>query len=72
MAALTFDLEFSMKNVFMTIRIEADLRERFMAAVGREHRSAAQVLRDFMRAYIEKTETPPDFAEEASAARSDT
>jgi hypothetical protein len=47
----------------MTIRVEADLRERFTAVVEREHRPVTQVLRDFMRAYVEKaqarTETRP-------------
>jgi predicted transcriptional regulator len=47
-----------MKAVSMTIRVEADLRERFTAMAEHEHRPASQVLRDFMRAYVNRAETP--------------
>lgn len=42
------------KEVTMTIRLEPDLRTNFSEAAEMEHRPAAQVLRDFMRDYIEK------------------
>lgn len=44
------------KEVNMTIRIEPDLRTRFTQAAELEHRPAAQVIRDFMRTYVEKSE----------------
>ena len=47
------------KEACMTFRVEADLREQFAAAAERAHRPAAQVLRDFMRAYIERTQAQP-------------
>ncbi|MDR0781100.1 MAG: antitoxin VbhA family protein [Pseudomonadales bacterium] len=43
-----------MKEVSMTIRVEPDLRASFSAAAELEHRPAAQVLREFMRNYVER------------------
>lgn len=43
------------KEVTMTIRVEPDLRSSFSEAVALEHRPAAQVLRDFMREYVERS-----------------
>lgn len=40
------------KDVQMTFRIEPDLRAEFTDAALQEHRPAAQVLREFMRAYV--------------------
>ncbi len=45
-----------MKEVQMTFRIEPDLRARFTEAAGSEHRPAAQVLRELMRAYVSQTQ----------------
>lgn len=45
-----------MKEVQMTFRIEPDLRARFTEAAGSEHRPAAQVLRELMRAYVSQAE----------------
>ncbi len=45
-----------MKEVQMTFRIEPDLRARFTEAAGSEHRPAAQVLRELMRAYVSQGE----------------
>lgn len=42
------------KDVSMTIRVEADLRASFSAAVEKEHRPMAQVLRELMREYVER------------------
>lgn len=39
----------------MTIRLEPDLRSSFAEAADLEHRAAAQVLRDFMREYVERS-----------------
>ena len=46
------------KEVSMTFRVEQDLRSRFSEAVELEHRPAAQVLRDFMRDYVEQSRAP--------------
>lgn len=43
------------KEVTMTIRLERDLRSSFAEAADLEHRPAAQVLRDFMRDYVEQS-----------------
>lgn len=43
------------KEVTMTIRVEPDLRSSFSEAAELEHRPAAQVLRDFMREYVERS-----------------
>ncbi len=40
------------KEVQMTFRIEPELRAEFTEAALQEHRPAAQVLREFMRAYV--------------------
>jgi hypothetical protein len=40
------------KEVQMTFRIEPELRAEFTGAALQEHRPAAQVLREFMRAYV--------------------
>ena len=41
-----------MKDVGLRIRVQRDLREQFLAACQAEDKSAAQVLREFMRAYV--------------------
>lgn len=45
-----------MKAVQMTFRIEPDLRARLIEAAGSEHRPAAQVLRELMRAYVSQAQ----------------
>jgi len=42
------------KEASMTFRVEEDLRDKFSAAAKLEYRPAAQVLRDFMRNYVEQ------------------
>ena len=42
-----------MKDVGLRIRIDRELRERFVAACKEGHKPAAQVLREFMRHYVE-------------------
>lgn len=44
-----------MKDAGMRIRVEQDLREEFIAACQTQHTPAAQVLRQFMRGYVEQT-----------------
>jgi len=46
------------KEVQMSIKMEAELRDQFMAVAASEHRPAAQILRDLMRSYIAKQELP--------------
>ena len=45
-----------MKDVGLRIRIDRKLRERFLRACKAEDRPAAQVIREFMREYIEDKE----------------
>ncbi|MEQ1881649.1 MAG: antitoxin of toxin-antitoxin stability system [Burkholderiales bacterium] len=46
------------KEVQMSIKMEPELRERFMAVAADRHRPAAQIIRDLMRLYIAENETP--------------
>ncbi len=46
------------KEVQMSIKMEPELRDRFMAAAANHHRPAAQIIRDLMRRYIADSETP--------------
>lgn len=43
-----------MKDVGLRIRIQRDLREEFLEACRRQDKSAAQVLREFMRGYVDR------------------
>ncbi len=46
------------KEVQMSIKMEAELRDRFMAVAADRHRPAAQIVRDLMRLYIAQSDTP--------------
>lgn len=46
------------KEVQMSIKMEAELRDQFMAVAAERHRPAAQIIRDLMRLYIADSETP--------------
>lgn len=46
------------KDVQMSIKMEPELRDQFMAAAASRHRPAAQVVRDLMRLYIADSEAP--------------
>lgn len=46
------------KEVQMSIKMEPDLRDWFMAVAADRHRPAAQIIRDLMRLYIAESETP--------------
>jgi predicted DNA-binding protein len=46
------------KEVQMSIKMEPELRDRFMAVAADRHRPAAQIIRDLMRLYIADSETP--------------
>lgn len=41
-----------MKDVGFRIRIDRDLREQFLKVCRAQDKPAAQVIRDFMRAYV--------------------
>ncbi len=42
----------AMKDSGLRIRIERELREKFLATCREQDRPAAQVLREFMRGYV--------------------
>ena len=46
------------KEVQMTIKMEVELRDQFMAVANTMHRPAAQIVRELMRAYIARQEVP--------------
>jgi hypothetical protein len=51
-----------MKDVGLRIRIQRSLREEFLRVCKAQDKSAAQVIREFMRNYVidHNLETPPD------------
>lgn len=61
------------KEVQMTFRIEPELRAEFTDAALQEHRPAAQVLREFMRTYVnemrERRDAPANDAISAAERR---
>lgn len=46
------------KEVQMSIKMESQLRDEFMAIATERHRPAAQIIRDLMRLYIAQSEVP--------------
>ena len=46
------------KDVQMSIKMEPELRAKFVAAAAGRHRPAAQIIRDLMRLYIADSESP--------------
>jgi predicted transcriptional regulator len=46
------------KEVQMSVKMEPELREQFMAAAATVHRPAAQIVRELMRAFIVCQEIP--------------
>ena len=46
------------KEVQMSIKMEPELRDQFMAVAADRQRPAAQIIRDLMRLYISDSETP--------------
>jgi hypothetical protein len=49
----------AMKDSGLRIRVERELRERFLAMCRKQDRPAAQVLREFMREYVSEHEVGP-------------
>ena len=58
--SIGYTLTMSGKDSGFRIRVERDLRERFLAACRKHDRPAAQVLREFMRSYVGDTDQPND------------
>ncbi len=48
------------KDVGLNIRIDSQLRDRFIAICREQDRPAAQVIREFMRAYVAEHEAAND------------
>ena len=46
------------KEVQMSIKVESQLRDEFMALAAKRHRPAAQIVRDLMCPYIAQSEEP--------------
>jgi predicted DNA-binding protein len=46
------------REVQMSIKMEPELRDQFMAAAAGRHRPAAQIIRELMRLYIADSESP--------------
>jgi hypothetical protein len=58
-----------MKDVGLRIRVQKDLREKFVEACHREDKPAAQVLREFMRDYVELSGVADERGEKSRTAR---
>jgi hypothetical protein len=56
-----------MKDVGLRIRVQRDLREEFLEACRKQDKSAAQVLREFMREYVSAHQ--PDGSNHAPLAK---
>jgi predicted DNA-binding protein len=48
----------------MSIKMEQELRDQFMAVAASRHRPAAQIIRDLMRLYIAQHEIPNELTAE--------
>lgn len=53
-----------MKDSGLRIRIERDLREKFLAACREQDRPAAQVIREFIREYVATNQNVPASSKE--------
>ncbi|WP_188256706.1 CopG family ribbon-helix-helix protein [Pseudaminobacter soli (ex Zhang et al. 2022)] len=49
------------KEAVFTMKLEPELRDAFMAAAKREDRPASQILREFMRDFVERDEEYLEF-----------
>lgn len=52
-----------MKDVGLRIRVQKELREQFIEACRKQDKPAAQVLREFMRAYVKEHQIENDARE---------
>ena len=48
------------KEVQMSIKMETELRDEFMAVAAQQHRPAAQIIRELMRLYIAQSHKAED------------
>lgn len=48
------------KEVQMSIKMETELRDEFMAVAAMRHRPAAQIIRELMRLYIAQSHKAED------------
>ncbi len=51
-----------MKEAVFTLKLEADLRDAFMAEAKASHRPASQIVREFMREFVNKQQEDRDYA----------
>lgn len=58
-----------MKDSGLRIRIEKELREKFLETCRRQDRPAAQVLREFMREYIDDHDEAANDTDKRRAGR---
>lgn len=49
------------KEAVFTMKLEAELRDAFVAEAAREDRPASQVVRELMRGYIERRQEARDY-----------
>jgi predicted transcriptional regulator len=42
------------KDAMFTLKLEAELRDQFMAAAAAAHRPASQIVREFMRDFVQR------------------
>ena len=48
-----------LKDVGLRVRVQRDLRDRFLEVCRAEDKPAAQVIREFMREYVARYESAP-------------
>ncbi len=51
------------KEAVFTMKLESELRDAFMAAAAAADRPASQIVREFMRGYVEQDKEERDYAE---------
>ena len=51
-------VESMIKEVQMSIKLESELREQFMKTAESLHRTAAQIIRELMRAFVAQQKKP--------------
>lgn len=55
------------KEAVFTMKLEAELREEFMAEAEAMHRPASQILRELMREFVQRQRTTREYDEFLSA-----
>jgi predicted transcriptional regulator len=49
------------KEAILTLQVDVELHDAFMAAAKASHRPASQIIRDMMRDFIAQQEANPDY-----------